>query len=108
MADVFVTAIFLSFLSCRGVMSLDATIHDGFYYFVTYCILSLISTHLLPSSIKSFTGGYHTINDDDDNKRISSPARLGRGKQQQAITTGGGATYETRDTPYDLDDNTLP
>lgn len=43
-------------------------------------------------------GGYRSIR--------SSPARIGKpGTSNNGSITGGGATYESHDTPYDLDDD---
>ena len=47
MADVFVAGIFVAFLAARATKNMDAVIEPGFYFFTTYCILSLISLHFL-------------------------------------------------------------
>jgi hypothetical protein len=50
MADVFVAAAFLSYLSFKnmntGIQTSSQTM-IGLYFFFTYCILSLISSHLI-------------------------------------------------------------
>ena len=53
MADVFVIAIFIAFLAAKGIredtglVSFDATIGSGFYYFLGYCLLSILSAQIL-------------------------------------------------------------
>ena len=53
MADVFVIAIFISLLAAKGIqedtglVNFDATLGQGFYYFLGYCILSVLSAHII-------------------------------------------------------------
>jgi len=53
MADVFVIAIFISLLAATGIredtglVSFDAHLGVGFYYFLAYCLLSILSAHIL-------------------------------------------------------------
>ena len=53
MADVFVIAIFISLLAAKGIredtglVSFDAHLGVGFYYFLAYCLLSILSAHIL-------------------------------------------------------------
>jgi len=53
MADVFVIGIFVSFLAAngmqenRGLVEFDAQLGAGFYYFVSYCLISILGTQLL-------------------------------------------------------------
>ncbi|CAF3458083.1 unnamed protein product [Rotaria socialis] len=47
MTDVFVTVIFLSFFASLLVADIDATILPGFYFFLTYCIISLAATQTM-------------------------------------------------------------
>ena len=53
MADVFVVAIFVAFLAANAtqqtedLFSLDVQFMSGFYYFLSYCILSVLSAQLL-------------------------------------------------------------
>jgi len=49
MADVFIVAIFIAFLSTSSEDSINASIHNGFYYFLGYCLLSIVSFQLLTS-----------------------------------------------------------
>jgi len=44
MADVFVVAVFLAFLATASMEVFKAKLEVGFYYFLTYCILSLAAT----------------------------------------------------------------
>lgn len=53
MADVFVVAIIVAYLAANAtqqtedLFSLDAQLLSGFYYFLSYCILSILSAQLL-------------------------------------------------------------
>ena len=53
MADVFVIGIFIAFLAAnglqenRGLVAFDAMLGDGFYYFLGYCVVSILGTQLL-------------------------------------------------------------
>jgi uncharacterized paraquat-inducible protein A len=47
MADVFIVAIFIAFLSTSSEDSINAGIHSGFYYFLVYCILSILAFQFL-------------------------------------------------------------
>lgn len=55
MADVFVIAIFISFLAIRAtqnsgeVVRFDADFGLGFYFFGAYCLLSIASAQLMPA-----------------------------------------------------------
>ncbi|MCB9233048.1 MAG: paraquat-inducible protein A [Bacteroidia bacterium] len=41
MADVFVIAILIAFMAIRANENVHATLHNGFYYFLSYCLISL-------------------------------------------------------------------
>jgi len=47
MADVFIVGVFLSQLATKSDDGIDAFLHEGFYYFVAYCIISLIGIMLI-------------------------------------------------------------
>ena len=47
MADVFVVGVYVAFLSARATDGLDAQLHNGFYWFTAYCMISLLSTQFL-------------------------------------------------------------
>ena len=47
MADVFVVGVFLAFLATKSNDSIHAELHEGFYYFLAYCILSIAATQLM-------------------------------------------------------------
>ena len=53
MADVFVIAIFVSYLAAIGIkedsglVNFNSTLGPGFYYFLGYCILSIIASQLI-------------------------------------------------------------
>lgn len=53
MADVFVVAIIVAYLAFNAtehsedIITLVATLGEGFYYFLTYCVLSILSAQLL-------------------------------------------------------------
>lgn len=50
MADVFIVALFIAFLSTSSEDNIHAGIHEGFYYFLGYCILSIISFQIFDKS----------------------------------------------------------
>lgn len=58
MADVFVIAIFIAYLAgngiqeSRGLVDFKATLGVGFWYFLGYCLISILGTQLLSSAIK--------------------------------------------------------
>lgn len=53
MADVFVVAIFVAFLGANGIqvnralVDFQSNLGPGFYYFLAYCVLSIVATQLL-------------------------------------------------------------
>jgi len=47
MADVFVVGILLAFLATRSDDNIHAQLHDGFYWFLAYCIISIISFQVM-------------------------------------------------------------
>lgn len=47
MADVFVVSIFMAFLATRSNDAVSATLHEGYYYFTAYCVLSILGTQLI-------------------------------------------------------------
>ena len=47
MNDVFVVAVYVSFLSAKATDALDATIEPGFWWFTAYVMLSLIALQFL-------------------------------------------------------------
>lgn len=47
MADVFVVAVMVAFFSTKAAVELNAELHSGFYWFLTYCLLSVFSGQLL-------------------------------------------------------------
>lgn len=42
MADVFVVAILVAFFTAKATAELQSALHDGFYWFLAYCLLSKI------------------------------------------------------------------
>ena len=56
MADVFVMAVLVAYLAANavdkeaGLMSFHATLGSGFYFFLGYCILSILASQILSSS----------------------------------------------------------
>ena len=52
MADVFVVGLFMAFLAGQAHPSAQASLHPGFYYFLGYCVLSILGAQLikLPAS----------------------------------------------------------
>ncbi len=59
MADVFVIAIFIAFLAgngieeSRGLVDFEASLGVGFWYFLSYCLLSILGTQLLSAGLTS-------------------------------------------------------
>lgn len=57
MADVFVIGIFIAFLAAngieesRGLVEFDAQLGEGFYYFLGYCIVSILGTQLIAAGV---------------------------------------------------------
>lgn len=49
MADVFVVAILVAFFTAQATAELQSSLHDGFYWFTAYCLLSIISGQCLAS-----------------------------------------------------------
>lgn len=49
MADVFVVAIIVAFFTAQATAELQSQLHDGFYWFTAYCILSIASGQCLAS-----------------------------------------------------------
>jgi uncharacterized paraquat-inducible protein A len=47
MADVYVVGVFVAFLSLQANNNMTAELHEGFYYFAVYCLLSIASTQVL-------------------------------------------------------------
>ena len=70
MADVFVIAIFISLLAAKGIkedtglVNFDASLGSGFYFFLGYCLLSILSAQILyagkrrysPATAEKFPG----------------------------------------------------
>jgi paraquat-inducible protein A len=47
MADVFVMGIFLAFLAGRAAEGVSAVLHEGFWWFLGYCLLSVASAQFM-------------------------------------------------------------
>jgi paraquat-inducible protein A len=47
MADVFVVGVFIAFLSLQSNKNISAELHSGFYYFLSYCVISIASAQLI-------------------------------------------------------------
>ena len=58
MADVFVIAIFVAFLAgngiqeSRGLVDFEARLEEGFWYFLAYCLVSVLGTQLLVAALR--------------------------------------------------------
>jgi paraquat-inducible protein A len=59
MADVFAMGIYVAFLAGQASQNLDAQIRVGFYYFVGYCIVSLLALEFVsvPAPARDDTAG---------------------------------------------------
>jgi paraquat-inducible protein A len=49
MADVFVVAILVAFFTAKATAELQSSLHDGFYWFTVYCLISIVSGQCLAS-----------------------------------------------------------
>lgn len=47
MADVFVVGVFLAFLATKSNDGFHAELHHGFYYFLAYCLISLVAIQIM-------------------------------------------------------------
>ena len=47
MADVFVVGVFIAYLSTKSNSSIFAELHNGFYYFTGYCLISLTALQVM-------------------------------------------------------------
>lgn len=47
MADVFVVGVFISYLSTESNSAIMAELHEGFYYFTGYCLISLTAIQVM-------------------------------------------------------------
>lgn len=47
MADVFVVGVLLATLATSSEDSIEAKLHEGFYYFVAYCLISILAAQVL-------------------------------------------------------------
>ena len=47
MADVFVVGVMLAFLATRSDDNVEAILHAGFYYFLAYCIISVLAIQIM-------------------------------------------------------------
>ncbi len=54
MADVFVVGVFLMYLATASEENISSNILEGFYYFASYCIISIIAIQVI--SLKDITG----------------------------------------------------
>jgi len=61
MADVFVIAIFVAYLAANGIredtglVQFSSTLGEGFYYFLAYCLVSIIASQLLAPALRGET-----------------------------------------------------
>ena len=47
MADVFVVAVLMALLATNSNDSIDAILHQGFYFFTAYCLISILGIQML-------------------------------------------------------------
>ncbi len=50
MADVFVVGVFLAYLATKSEDSIEANLHEGFYYFLAYCLISILASQIMTTS----------------------------------------------------------
>ena len=53
MADVFVVGIFIAFLAGQANPNMSAALHEGFYWFLAYCMISILSSQVLRLRVKN-------------------------------------------------------
>ena len=69
MADVFVVAIIVAFLAANAtqqteeLFSLTAEFGDGFYYFLGYCLLSILSMQLMEYGLSRSSGNIDRVSE---------------------------------------------
>jgi uncharacterized paraquat-inducible protein A len=61
MADVFAVGVLIAFLAGRATQGLDAVPGRGFYYFVSYCLLSNFAFQLLRIGLPAAPSGPPTV-----------------------------------------------
>lgn len=47
MADVFVVGVLIAYLGTQSNTNIEATLHEGFYYFLAYCLISLAAIQIM-------------------------------------------------------------
>jgi len=47
MADVFVVGVLIAYLGTKSNTNIEAALHSGFYYFLAYCLISLLSIQIM-------------------------------------------------------------
>jgi len=47
MADVFVVGVLIAYLGTKSNTNIEASLHVGFYYFLAYCLISLLSIQIM-------------------------------------------------------------
>jgi len=47
MADVFLAGVYTAFLAAKATDAMDAELHQGFYWFAGYCLVSLVALQFL-------------------------------------------------------------
>ncbi|MDN5205546.1 paraquat-inducible protein A [Fulvivirgaceae bacterium BMA10] len=47
MADVFVVGVFLAYLATKSNEAITAQLHAGFYYFLSYCLISIFAAQVM-------------------------------------------------------------
>lgn len=66
MADVFVIAIFIAYLAgngiqeSRGLVDFKASLGIGFWYFLGYCLVSILGTQVLSSALRDAMSNTHS------------------------------------------------
>ena len=47
MADVFVVGVLLAFMATKSEETIQTWLHEGFYYFLSYCIISILAAQII-------------------------------------------------------------
>ena len=62
MADVFVVAVFMAFLATGAHPAVSATLHEGFYFFTAYCVISILGIQVMKIPVKPTQSSAQAVN----------------------------------------------
>lgn len=50
MADVFVVGVLIAYLGTKSDSNIHAQLHNGFYFFLAYCLISILSSQIIENN----------------------------------------------------------